>query len=302
MDEAPTQEQLQDMWNEEAEKLVAGDHTPAVEPEAEAPAEPPPETVDPQPEAEQALPEPEDPLAGLPDVVKEKLAQIDQLAQSNAQLLQHVKSAEGRVAAMQRELQVAKVAQQSVAPGQAPSQTQIAAAAKNPEKWDQLREDFPEWSEAIAEYVSAQLGAVPQSTGLTPEQVAGYVQEQVAQTKAEMARAIEEARIEGKYEDWKTTVASPEFVTWFSAQPADVRSLAESEHAKDAIRMLDMYQASRVKPASEVKQERSQRLAAAATVKPGQTPPPKALDDMSVEELWNYEARRREKVRAERGY
>jgi hypothetical protein len=30
--------------------------------------------------------------------------------------------------------------------------------------------------------------------------------------------------------------------------------------------------------------------------------PPKTLDDLSPEELWNYEATKREKTKAQRGY
>lgn len=303
--EEPTQEQLQEMWNEEAAKLDAGEQSPAPELEAAAPEEPPQETVDPQPEAEQAPQEaaaPEDPLAGLPDVVKEKLAQIDQLAQANAQLLHHVKTAEGRVAAMQREFQQARAAQQTVAPEQAPTQGQMAAAAKNPEKWEQLKQDFPEWAGAMEEYVAAKLGSVQQAPSLDPQAVAQFVHQQVAQTKAEMARAIEEARIEGKYDDWKQTVNSMEFAQWFTVQPPEVRALAESPSARDAIRMLDMFQDAKKRSASDIKQERGARLAAAATTRPGQTPPPKTLDDLSPAELWNYEAAKREKERAQRGY
>ena len=51
-----------------------------------------------------------------------------------------------------------------------------------------------------------------------------------------------------------------------------------------------------------IKQSRSQRLAKAANPdKRNQTPPPKSLDDMTPEQLWNYEARKREKTRAARG-
>jgi hypothetical protein len=58
----------------------------------------------------------------------------------------------------------------------------------------------------------------------------------------------------------------------------------------------------RAKPAGNIKQERGARLAAAATTRPGTTPPPRTLDDLSPEELWNYEAKKREKQIAERGY
>ncbi len=303
MENELTQEQLQELWNEEATKLDAGDESPAAElqaPVPEADEAPPQEEI----VTEQAAPaEPADPLAGLPEEVKAALAKINQLEQANAQLLHHVKTAEGRVAAMQREFQQARQAATTVAPEQAPSQGQMAAAVKNPEKWEQLKQDFPEWAGAMEEKLAAELSRFkPQQAGVDPQQVAAYVQQQVAQSKAEMARTIEEARIEGKYENWRDTVNTPEFMAWFAQQPQDVRSLADSSAARDAIKMLDMFQQAKVRPAAEVKQERGARLAAAATVRPGQTPPPKTMDDLSPEELWNYEAKRREKERAQRGF
>jgi hypothetical protein len=117
-----------------------------------------------------------------------------------------------------------------------------------------------------------------------------------------MQAAIEEARVEGKYEDWRETINTPDFAQWFAIQPNEVRALADSPHGRDAIKMLDMFNNVRTKPASEIRQERGARLAAAATTRPGQTPPPKTLDDLSPEELWNYEAKKREEQKARQGY
>lgn len=293
-----TQEDLQGIWNEEAVKLDAGEQ-PAEEPVAAAP-----ETPQEQPETQQAPEEQAaDPLAGLPEEVKAALAKIPQLEQANAQLLHHVKTAEGRVAAMQREFQQAKAAQTAVAPQEAPSQGQIATAAKNPEKWQQLKQDFPEWADAMEEFVAAKLGSLtPSQPGLDPKVVEAYVQQQVKQTRAEMQQALEEARVEGKHENWRETVKSPDFQAWFALQPPDTQALANSPLARDAIRMLDMFQTTRSRSASDILQERGARLAAAATTRPGQTPPPKTMDDMSLSDLWNYEAKQREKTRADRGF
>lgn len=308
MDEQLTKEQEQDLWNQEAAKLeVAPETVPAEEPKAAAAEEPQqsaePETQpksEPEPQSEQ----PADPLAALPDVVRAKLAQIDQLAAANAQLVQHVRSAEGRVAAMQREFQQARAAQQSVT--QAPTQGQIQQAAKTPEKWEALKNDFPEWAGAMEEYVAAKLGALPipqpQQPGLSQEQVAAIVQQQVAQTKAEMGRLIEETKIESKYDNWKELVNTPAFSNWYSAQTPEIRSLADSTSARDSLRMLDLFTASTKKSAADVKQERGQRLAAAASTRPGATPPAKTVDDMSAEELWNYEAAKRAKELSARGF
>ena len=232
--------------------------------------------------------------------MKQALARITELETANSQLLHHVKTAEGRVAAMQREFQQARQAQQSVAPQDAPTQGDIAAAAKNPEKWEQLKQDFPEWAGAMEEYVGAKLNGM--QSGVQANQVIEYVQAQQAELRNQMQAAIEEARVEGKYENWKETINTSDFAQWFAIQPPEVRALADSPQGKDAIKMLDMFNSVRTKPASEIRQERGARLAAAATTRPGQTPPPKTLDDLSPEELWNYEASQREKTKAQRGY
>ena len=287
-------EEVQNLWDEEASKLTADGDTSATELLATAPETP----QDFEPEQAQVEPEqPEDPLAGLSPTVRAKLAQIDDLAQANAQLLHHVKTTEGRVAAMQREAQQARQA----ATQDAPTQTAIASAAKNPEKWEQLKQDFPEWAGAMEEYVASKMGD-QQQQNLTPEQVTNYVQQQVAQTRAEMGRLMEEARIEGKYENWRDTVNTTEFAQWFTVQSPETRALADSSAARDAIKMLDMFNTSKSVSATEIKQERGARLAAAATTRTGQTPPPKTLGDMSPAELWNYEAKKRERELKDRGY
>lgn len=293
-----TQEQMQEVWDQEAAKLDVGD-TPASELLAAAPEDSPQET-EPQPEV---LAQEQDPFAGLPDIVRARLNELDELRASQAQLLHHVKTAEGRVSAMQREFQQARQAATQVEVQAAPSQGQMAAAAKNPEKWEQLKGDFPEWAGAMEEYVTSKLGNLPMPQNMIqPQQVMDYVQQQMSAMEGKTVRRIEEARIEGKYENWRDLVNTSDFAGWYSIQAPEVRSLADSASARDALRMLDLFHASKTRSATDIKQERNARLSAAATTRPGQTPPPKTLDDMSATELWNYEAAKREKTRAQRGY
>lgn len=298
-------EEAQNLWNEEAAKLDADATASATELLAAAPETPqdlePEQLRDERIEESLQTKEEEDPLAGLSPAVRAKLAQIDELAQANAQLLHHVKTTEGRVAAMQREAQQARQAATQVDPQDAPTQTAIASAAKNPEKWEQLKQDFPEWAGAMEEYVAAKIGG-QQQQGISPEAVAQFVQQQVATTKAEMGRLLEEARIEGKYDNWQDTINSTEFAQWFVVQSAETQALADSPKGKDAIKMLDLFSAAQTRSAGDIKQERGARLAAAATTRTGSTPPPKTIGDMSPAELWNYEAKKRERQLADRGY
>ena len=308
MDEELNQEQMQALWNEEANKLEAGAE-PADEQQGAAPDTPPQDTDVTTDDtaavqaAEQQAQAQDDPFAGLPDAVKVQLAKIDELAQANAQLLHHVKTAEGRVAAMQREFQQARAAQTAVAPQDAPTQERMAAAAKSPEKWEQLKQDFPEWAGAMEEYVAAQLGSVRGAQpGLSPDQVNQALAQQRAELQAEMKRELSYARVEGKHENWRTEINTPEFAAWYSMQAPETRALADSPDPRDAIRMLDLYQDAKKRTASDIRQERGARLAAAATVRPGATKPAKSLDDLTPEELWNHEAAQREKTRSQRGF
>ena len=126
-----SQEEAQNLWNEEAKKLDAGDESPAFEIQAAEPDSLPQSINEPNPAP--ALEAKADPLAGLPEEVRIALGKITELENANAQLLHHVKTAEGRVAAMQREFQQARQASTMVNPTDAPSQGAVAAAAKNPE-------------------------------------------------------------------------------------------------------------------------------------------------------------------------
>jgi|MDTB01.2.fsa_nt_gb hypothetical protein len=247
---------------------------------------------------------PADPFEGLPEAVKQKLLKIDDLEKSNQQLIHHVKTAEGRVAAMQREAEIAKRVKDEVAKKDSPSQKEITNASKNPEKWDNLKEDFPEWAEAMEEFVASKLGSSqPQGSAIDPKQIEGYVNNRISASQSQLSRRIEEATLDGRHPSWRDDVKTTDFNNWLTNQPNEVRGLADSQNAKDAIRMMDLFYESKTRPADNIKQSRSQRLAKAATPdKRNQTPPPKSLEDMTPEQLWNYEAKKREKTRVARGY
>lgn len=307
MEQALTPEQMQEIWNEEATILETGDQAAetAVDAAALDANQPPEETPPTEAEANQAeVPEETDPFASLPDAVKAKLAEIDELKQFNQQLMQHVKTAEGRVSAMQREFDIARNAAQN-ANGSAPSDKQLLDAAKNPEEWEQMKSDFPDLADAWEKKMAAELARINiNAKGLTTEEVGEFVRGQVDAVKVETRRLVEEARIEGKYEDWREIVNTSDFASWFAVQKPEVKALADSTLAKDAIQMLNLFHEAKANTATAIKQDRSQRLQAAAGSLPKNrsTPTPRSVDDMSAAELWEFEARKREKERAERGF
>lgn len=275
-------EEAQKLWDEEAKSSTEDLEDPAL---SQGP-EPEPE---PEPEPVQA-----DPFQGLPP---ELLAKIDDLQKANEDLKNHVRAAEGRVAAWQREREEQKRL------SAAPTQTDIAKATANPEKWDQLKQDFPEWAEAMEEYVGFKVGQPSQ--GVSEDQLNKLIEERTEKIRAEALEAIEYAKLETKHGDWRETINSDDFVKWVGSQPVDVYNLIDSPKAADAVKVIDLFKQSRA-PATtttvaEIKNQRKATLSNAVVTKPGESSKSKTLDTMTAEELWNYEARQRAKKNAQQG-
>lgn len=281
-------EEAQKVWDEEAKALTADPETPAPEPEPQPRPEPEPE---PEPEP------PADPYAGLPDAVKAKLAEIDELKKANEDLRHHVKTTEGRVAAWQRE----REQQKQQAAVSTPTASEMSKAAGDSEKWKQLKQDFPEWAEAMEEYVSAKVGSGYSSA--PTDQLTQLIEERTAQIRADSQEALEYAKLEIRHENWKEDVNSPDFASWLNTQPVTVYNLIESPKAADAIKVLDLYRAAKKAPTSgEIKNQRRMTLESAVSTKPGVSRPSKTLETMTPEELWKYEARQLEKRKEQRGF
>lgn len=251
--------------------------------------------VDPDNQASGDTQKVEDPYAGLSPVVRAQLEKIAQIEQQNVTLQQSLKTAEGRVSAMQREMDLAKKAK-AQAGGEAPSDGQIQRAAGSLEKWERLKADFPDWGEAMEELVASRLGGTPANQpAVNLDEVAGAIFEQTQLTREQLTRELEMAKVELKYENWTEDVKTDDFKAWMAVQADEVKSLAQSDKAKDATKMLGLYYESKAKPVTAIKEERNARIAAAVTQKGTGAPAPKSVDDMTPEELWAYEARMIEK-------
>jgi hypothetical protein len=321
-DTAPTADQAKALWDEVNQEREAGDEPPSQpgDPKpGETVAETPPAdadaakettteatTTDPKPAETTAAAEP-DPYEGLSPAVKARLQRLEALEAQVAlipQLDQSLKTAQGRVAAMQREMDAAKAAAKATPGG--PTTAQLQAAAKSEEKWISLRADFPEWADATDERIQAAIAGVTsqQMQGMTTEQVAALVQEKVAAAEAKTTRMVEEAKIEGKYENWREVINTPQFVDWYKQQPPELHALGASESGRDAVKLLDKYHEATAKPADAVQEDRKAKLAAAASARPSATPSStrKAEDQMTPKELWELERKRGEKRHAGLNY
>lgn len=277
-----TQEELQAMWEQEA-AVAAATETPAEE-------TPPPESEAAPAPAEQPDLEP----APQPDPVQQAL---EELRATNAQLQERLRRTEGHIGGLTSELKRTK---ESLSAGQAaaqqastaPTSNQMQSASKNPEAWERLKEDFPEWADGVEAFMSSRLTGL-QPGGQNPEQVQQLLQQQEAALRSDMHRQMAELQVETRHEGWKETVRMPEFSNWVMQQAPEIQSLAMSDAPRDAIRMLDLFAAAKAKPATAVTQDRKSRLAASATPRGDSAPVRKSLDGMSPQELWDFEAKRR---------
>lgn len=214
------------------------DGQPAEKPAAETPA-PSPEAVEPAAEpAAEAATEEVDELAGLPPKVRDMLAQLESLKQAAALVptLEHrLRSAEGRVAALQKQ-----------APAAPPPEP------KRLEAVERVRAELPEVVEAMEEFFQSRQ---PQK-----------------QEQAEPAQPEAPSILAEEAPDWEQKVISLEFQQWISAQDPAYRSKVESTNSEAvmlaAITKFDAHkalQAERQAAAQKAAQTRQARVAAAVT-------------------------------------
>src|SRR3990167_1906731 len=223
---------------------------------------------------------------GVPVVVRKKLEGIDGKIGTLTKLSNDVKTAVGR---FQSEVAAARSVAKTVE--RAPTPEQIAAASQSLEKWEKLKGDFEDWSAGIDERIAERIAAdrakfQPQAVdvdGIKREVGAGLnaTIEKERSAVVRLARAF--GRVDAKYPDWESDVHlptgeyTPEFSAWESQQAPDIRALADSESAADALKMLDMYYDHRK---AEAKREKNQaRLATVVAPKQASSGGPTVLPD-----------------------
>lgn len=268
--EATDQQEIADQAAEQAAANAAFTATRGAEPEVK-PEAPPAKTAE-ELEAEQkAMAEADEKasevewLNGVPQSVRERLERIPKLEATANQIgayARRLKAAEDRIEAMtQAATEAAKAA--TAAGDDAPTQAQITAASASSEKWNRIKEDFPEWAEAMEERISG----IRPGTAADIDGIENRIKESMGSSLAEVREeARQMARIDAVHEGWEETVKADTFKTWLEAQPEETQALAGSSKAKDAIALLDAFkQASTPPDADPEKPDPKARLAAAVT-------------------------------------
>lgn len=219
------------------------------------------------------------------DPIQVRLEAQDALIKS---LSDDLKKASGRVSKIQSELDSGRAAAKAVK--DAPSAAQQAAAAIDPAKWTALKEEFPEWTDAMDSRISERLAAAQAQQEAAPKSV---------DVDAKF-REREMQRVTRKHKDFSDVIRSEDFVTWRKTQPAEVNALGASELAEDAIELVDLFKASKAAPADAdaLQAARAQRLKAAAGPAPRSTQAAKSGGELTPQEIWAQEAAERAKRKA----
>lgn len=236
-----------------------------------------------------------DPYEGLHPAIRKQLddqaAMMDRLRKTEG----HIGGLTSELKRTKDELAAAKAAALQVR--EAPTAAAVAAAQKSTEKWDALKTDFPEWAEALEERLGG--NAQPDLDGLRSqiqdELTANLAPKIRNELKAELAAETEGRLVGIAHRGWRSTVNTPEFAAWLNVASPEVKALADSSVAEDAIDLLDRFKAQVAQQPDprKIAESRKARLAEAATVARGAsaTNPVKSTADMSAEELWDFYAK-----------
>lgn len=251
-----------------------------------------------------------------PTQLDQIMEQIQKLTEGHRHLAGHI----GGLKSSQLELTAAMEAarKQTTTEGVtvAPTKGQVAEAAKNPEEWESLKKDFPEWADATEKLLGARLQNLQAPQGPDPAELDKLVNDRVNQLIGPLRESLVDSHLDdifskrernGKPIGWKEEVRTDDFGKWLNGQPEEIKALAKSPEMRDAARMLRLYESSFATPASapdlQIQQSRQNKLANASTLpKVGSTPAAKTVDQMTDQEVWDMEAKRREKRRETRGY
>ena len=231
------------------------DDTKNVEGKASSASEPEPEP-EPGPEPQ---PEPE------PESKPNENSAEDPLEKIRNQFDGRLRNMQGEINKLTKQLSQSNGAAATAAAKEqgadAPSATQVREAMADGEKLAALREEFPEWAEALDEQISLVeqrvLSKVPaaDTSGLA--------------TKDEIEEFRQKLPVLIKHPTFEKDIRSEVFSKWFDAQPVDVQALADSEEPSDAIALMDKF----YERTPSLKKDPQKRLADAVAPQTGANKP-----------------------------
>lgn len=200
-------------------------------------------------------------------------------------------SDQGRVSALTRQNEELKAAVKhvSTSDGDGPTSSETRDALKDPEKWEQYKEQWPDEAEALEEFFAHRSKKIKEEV---IGEISPYLQRMREQDAQDSATQFRAAIADDNHKDWEQTWNSQEFARWFYEQPPGVQSLHQSTNPADIHYLLDSFKATtgRAKSdASKVVESRQRRLQAAVDIK-GKGVPRAELPEDDFESAFAYYA------------
>ena len=141
-------------------------------------------------------------------------------------------------------------------------ENKASESIKDPEKWDNFTEEYPEIAEALSAKLEFERGQIRDE--VLTEVSAPIHNLQANETNRDLNAQY--AELSSAYENWEEIVKSPEYLEWMQLQPSTVQDLMKSPVAADNIYLLDTFSRSNTAPAAveepdnKLKNQREQRL------------------------------------------
>lgn len=269
---------------------------PAADPEKAKAADNPDDNPEPNPEPGEDPPPgegDEDPWAGVSPALRETIEKISGKVSSLDSYETRLKQTERRIGSIQNEFHAARKAaddeNKSSKTKTAPTDKEMKDAAGDTEAWENLKEEYPVWAEAIEKKIAASSAEfsdkLPDFSGLKTDIDQIRQGQDRMMTKAE----VEVRLVRFAHPDWEKTVKTREYKDWLKAQPQDIKVKCDSEEAEDAIFVLNQFKEfqSKKKTPEEIATARDKRLKQSETrdTSTRGKRPPKSETDMNETEL-----------------
>ena len=230
---------------------------------------------EPQPEPEIEEREEQQPevdeWAGVSPALRKTIEGINGKLSTLDTIDQRLRSAEGRIGSVQQAVFEQRKAAEEAAKRvkDAPTKEQMAQAAKSDKAWEDLKEEFPGWGEALHD----ELASVRQAAEALKQDIETLrtMQNSGSQHDVEkLQREVDVKLVSVKHPGWQQTVKSDEFGQWLQGQDSDMQQkFLNSTDPVECIEVLDAF--AKGNSSQDVASSRQRRLEAATTVSKGRS-------------------------------
>ena len=233
---------------------------------------------EPQPEPEIEEREEQQPevdeWAGVSPALRKTIESISGRLSTLDTIDQRLRSAEGRIGSVQQAVFEQRKAAEEAAKRvkDAPTKEQMAQAAKSERAWEDLKDEFPEFSEALHDEITSMRKA---AEALKQDiETLRTMQNSGSQHDVEkLQREIDVKLVSVKHPGWQQTVKSDEFGQWLQAQDQAVQqTFLYATDPVECIAVLDAFAGSNTEGGAQgITASRQRRLEAATTVSKGRS-------------------------------